>query len=198
MSVVRNMLKVWFRRPAHRAGRPSVKPTVLSVLAMASVVGFVAVPLAGPSSTMAAAAWLAPGANTSINFLATGQGSGLAREEFTVVGGNLMAPAAGRPDPGTAQAIALNLASARGWDDDEFSCLVALWSKESGWNHFAMNPSSGAYGIPQALPGDKMASAGADWATNPETQIVWGLGYIAARYGSPCMAWGHSQQKNWY
>lgn len=192
------MLKVWFRRPAHRAGRPSVKPTVLSVLAMASVVGFVAVPLAGPSSTMAAAAWLAPGANTSINFLATGQGSGLAREEFTVVGGNLMAPAAGRPDPGTAQAIALNLASARGWDDDEFSCLVALWSKESGWNHFAMNPSSGAYGIPQALPGDKMASAGADWATNPETQIVWGLGYIAARYGSPCMAWGHSQQKNWY
>lgn len=192
------MLKVWFRRPAHRAGRPSVKPTVLSVLAMASVVGFVAVPLAGTSSTMAAAAWLAPGANTSINFLATGQGSGLAREEFTVVGGYLMAPAAGRPDPGTAQAIALNLASARGWDDDEFSCLVALWSKESGWNHFAMNPSSGAYGIPQALPGDKMASAGADWATNPETQIVWGLGYIAARYGSPCMAWGHSQQKNWY
>jgi hypothetical protein len=192
------MLKVWFRRPAHRAGRPSVKPTVLSVLAMASVVGFVAVPLAGPSSTMAAAAWLGPGANTSINFLATGQGSGLAREEFTVVGGYLMAPAAGRPDPGTAQAIALNLASARGWDDDEFNCLVALWSKESGWNHFAMNPSSGAYGIPQALPGDKMASAGADWATNPETQIVWGLGYIAARYGSPCMAWGHSQQKNWY
>lgn len=191
------MLKVWFRRPAHRAGRPSVKPTVLSVLAMASVVGFVAVPLAGPSSTMAAA-WLAPGGNTSINFLATGQGGGLAREEFTVVGGYLMAPAAGRPDPGTAQAIALNLASARGWDDDEFNCLVALWSKESGWNHFAMNPSSGAYGIPQALPGDKMASAGADWATNPETQIVWGLGYIAARYGSPCMAWGHSQQKNWY
>jgi hypothetical protein len=192
------MLKVWFRRPAHRAGRPSVKPTVLSVLAMASVVGFVAVPLAGPSSTMAAAAWLAPGGNTSINFLATGQGGGLAREEFTVVGGYLMAPAAGRPDPGTAQAIALNLASARGWEDDEFNCLVALWSKESGWNHFAMNPSSGAYGIPQALPGDKMASAGADWATNPETQIVWGLGYIAARYGSPCMAWGHSQQKNWY
>jgi hypothetical protein len=192
------MLKVWFRRPAHRAQRPSVKPTVLSVLAMVSVVGFVAVPLAGASSTIASTAWLGPGANTSINFLATGQGSGLAREEFTVVGGYLIAPAAGRPDPGTAQAIALNLASARGWDDDEFSCLVALWSKESGWNHFAMNPSSGAYGIPQALPGEKMASAGADWTTNPETQIVWGLGYIEARYGSPCTAWGHSQQKNWY
>lgn len=192
------MLKVLFRRPAHRAQRPSVKPTVLSVLAMVSVVGFVAVPLAGPSSTIASTAWLGPGANTSINFLATGQGSGLAREEFTVVGGYLIAPAAGRPDPGTAQAIALNLASARGWDDNEFSCLVALWSKESGWNHFAMNPSSGAYGIPQALPGEKMASAGADWTTNPETQIVWGLGYIEARYGSPCTAWGHSQQKNWY
>jgi hypothetical protein len=192
------MLKVWFRRPAHRAQRPSVKPTVLSVLAMVSVVGFVAVPLAGASSTIASTAWLGPGANTSINFLATGQGSGLAREEFTVVGGYLIAPAAGRPDPGTAQAIALNLASARGWDDNEFSCLVALWSKESGWNHFAMNPSSGAYGIPQALPGEKMASAGADWTTNPETQIVWGLGYIEARYGSPCTAWGHSQQKNWY
>ena len=192
------MLKVLFRRPAHHAQRPSVKPTVLSVLAMVSVVGFVAVPLAGPSSTIASTAWLGPGANTSINFLATGQGSGLAREEFTVVGGYLIAPAAGRPDPGTAQAIALNLASARGWDDNEFSCLVALWSKESGWNHFAMNPSSGAYGIPQALPGEKMASAGADWTTNPETQIVWGLGYIEARYGSPCTAWGHSQQKNWY
>ena len=192
------MLKVWFRRPAHRAERPSGKPTVLSVLAIVSVAGFVAVPLAGPSSTMATPAWLAPGANSSISFLATGQGSGLAREEFTVVGGYLMAVAAGRPDPGTAQAIALNLSSARGWDDGEFNCLVALWSKESGWNHFALNPSSGAYGIPQALPGDKMASAGADWATNPETQIVWGLGYIEARYGSPCKAWGHSQQKNWY
>jgi hypothetical protein len=87
---------------------------------------------------------------------------------------------------------------ARGWDQGEFGCLVALWSKESGWNHFAQNRSSGAYGIPQALPGEKMASAGADWATNPETQIRWGLGYIDARYGTPCAAWGHSQQKNWY
>jgi hypothetical protein len=76
--------------------------------------------------------------------------------------------------------------------------LSALWKKESGWNHFAMNRSSGAYGIPQALPGEKMASAGSDWATNPATQIQWGLGYIEGRYGTPCAAWGHSQAKNWY
>ncbi len=83
-------------------------------------------------------------------------------------------------------------------DEGEYQCLHALWAKESGWNHFAQNRSSGAYGIPQALPGAKMASAGEDWATNPETQIRWGLGYIDARYGSPCAAWQHSQQKNWY
>ena len=65
--------------------------------------------------------------------------------------------------------------------------------RESGWNVYADNPSSSAYGIPQALPGSKMASAGADWATNPVTQIRWGLGYIQDRYGSPCGAWGHSQ-----
>jgi hypothetical protein len=70
--------------------------------------------------------------------------------------------------------------------------------RESRWNHVAENPSSGAYGIPQALPGSKMASAGDDWATNPETQIRWGLGYIDARYGSPCAAWEHSEEKNWY
>jgi len=109
-----------------------------------------------------------------------------------------MAPAVGRPDPGTAQAFALDQVIAKGWDQSEYSCLVALWQKESGWNHFALNRSSGAYGIPQSLPGEKMASVGADWATNPETQIRWGLGYIEGRYGQPCAAWAHSQQKNWY
>lgn len=86
----------------------------------------------------------------------------------------------------------------RGWNDDEFRCLVALWQKESGWNPYAKNPSSGAYGIPQSLPGTKMATAGADWQTNPATQIRWGLGYIEGRYGTPCNAWGHSQSKGWY
>ncbi len=113
-------------------------------------------------------------------------------------GGSASAPAAGIPDPGSAQAIAYDMVLARGWGDDQFSCLVALWNKESGWNTFAMNKSSGAYGIPQSLPGSKMASAGADWATNPATQITWGLGYISGRYGTPCGAWGASQQKGWY
>ena len=108
------------------------------------------------------------------------------------------APAAGIPDPGTAQAIALEMLTARGWGSSEFDCLVALWNRESHWNVYSLNTSSGAYGIPQALPGDKMASVGADWATNPATQITWGLGYITARYGTPCGAWNHSQAKGWY
>ncbi|WP_243728617.1 lytic transglycosylase domain-containing protein [Microbacterium sp. BK668] len=102
------------------------------------------------------------------------------------------------PDPGSAQAIAYDMVRARGWGDEQFSCLVALWNKESGWRVNAYNRSSGAYGIPQALPGSKMGSAGADWETNAATQITWGLGYIGGRYGTPCGAWGHSQSTGWY
>jgi len=102
------------------------------------------------------------------------------------------------PDPGSAQAIAYDMVLSRGWGDDEFACLVALWNKESGWRVNAYNASSGAYGIPQSLPGNKMASAGADWETNPATQISWGLGYVQGRYGTPCGAWGHSQSTGWY
>jgi hypothetical protein len=103
------------------------------------------------------------------------------------------APPAVTPDPGSAKAIAQDMVAARGWGDDQFSCLVSLWNKESGWRVNAMNPSSGAYGIPQSYPGNKMASVGADWKTNPATQITWGLNYISARYGSPCGAWSHSE-----
>uniref|UniRef100_UPI003F4C593F aggregation-promoting factor C-terminal-like domain-containing protein n=1 Tax=Nocardioides sp. SYSU DS0651 TaxID=3415955 RepID=UPI003F4C593F len=85
-----------------------------------------------------------------------------------------------------------------GWGSEQFGCLDSLWTKESNWRWNADNPTSSAYGIPQSLPGSKMASAGADWATNPATQIKWGLGYIQDRYGSPCSAWGHSQAVNWY
>lgn len=106
-------------------------------------------------------------------------------------------PAVGAPNPGSAQAIGHDLVIARGWGEDQYACLVSLFNRESGWNVYAANPS-GAYGIPQALPGSKMASAGADWATNPATQITWGLNYIAARYGTPCGAWGHSQSAGWY
>jgi hypothetical protein len=101
-------------------------------------------------------------------------------------------------DPGSAQAIAAQMLASRGFGTDQFDCLVALWNKESGWRVDASNSSSGAYGIPQALPGSKMASSGSDWATNPATQIDWGLGYITSRYGSPCGAWQHSVDNGWY
>ncbi|WP_309068446.1 phospholipase [Microbacterium sp.] len=101
--------------------------------------------------------------------------------------------------PSGAQATAEAMAAERyGWGGDQFSCLVSLWSKESGWNYQASNPSSGAYGIPQSLPGSKMATVGSDWQTNATTQIAWGLDYISRAYGTPCAAWGHSQSVNWY
>ena len=86
-----------------------------------------------------------------------------------------------------------------GWgSDDQWAALEQLWTRESGWNYKAENPSSGAYGIPQSLPGSKMATAGKDWRTNPETQIRWGLDYIKARYGGPKRAWAFFQANNWY
>jgi hypothetical protein len=84
------------------------------------------------------------------------------------------------------------------WDNAQFICLENLWNHESGWNHLALNRSSGAYGIPQSLPGNKMASAGSDWRTNPQTQIRWGLSYIENRYQTPCGAWNHFLRKRWY
>jgi hypothetical protein len=94
--------------------------------------------------------------------------------------------------------IARALLAEYGWSLDQFGCLDSLWMRESQWNPYAENSSSGAYGIPQSLPGSKMASVASDWRTNPVTQIRWGLGYIADRYGSPCGAWGHSQGHGWY
>jgi hypothetical protein len=85
-----------------------------------------------------------------------------------------------------------------GWPSSQFSCLDPLWEHESGWQVTAENPSSGAYGIPQALSGPLMASAGPHWQTDAATQIRWGLTYIQGRYGSPCGAWAHEQADNWY
>jgi len=96
------------------------------------------------------------------------------------------------------RSLAKPLVAAQGWSDSEYQCLVLLWNRESQWNPYAENSSSGAYGIPQALPGSKMASAGADWRTNPITQINWGIGYIKGRYGTPCSAWAHSNAVGWY
>jgi hypothetical protein len=96
------------------------------------------------------------------------------------------------------QAIGCTMTLEAGWDMDEVGCLISLWDKESGWDESAYNSSSGAYGIPQSLPGDKMAANGDDWETNPATQIKWGLNYMNDRYGSPCEAWSFWQANNWY
>jgi hypothetical protein len=85
-----------------------------------------------------------------------------------------------------------------GFANNQFTCLDKLFKRESGWNHKAHNKGSGAYGIPQALPGTKMAKYGADWKTNPTVQIKWGLNYIKGRYGTPCGAWAHSESVGWY
>jgi hypothetical protein len=87
---------------------------------------------------------------------------------------------------------------AAGWGLDQMGCLDKLWTKESGWNEKARNSGSGAYGIPQAYPGSKMASAGSDWQTNAATQIKWGLGYIRQKYTTPCRAWSTSQSTGSY
>jgi len=85
-----------------------------------------------------------------------------------------------------------------GFGKGQFACLDDLWVGESNWRWNADNPTSSAYGIPQALPGSKMASAGKDWKTNPATQIKWGLGYIKDRFGTPCAALSFKQGNGWY
>ena len=100
--------------------------------------------------------------------------------------------------PTGAKAFAKTYLQSMGMGGNEYQCLVQLWDHESGWNFTAANPWSGSYGIPQSLPGDKMASAGADWRTNSQTQIKWGVGYIKDRYGSPCSAVNAWHVKGWY
>lgn len=101
--------------------------------------------------------------------------------------------------PDSNRHLGAQMAAQRGWSGSQWSCLDALWQKESGWSHTIYNrQGSGAYGIPQALPGSKMGSHGSDWRTNPRTQIAWGLDYVAGRYGTPCGAWSHSKSRGWY
>jgi hypothetical protein len=99
---------------------------------------------------------------------------------------------------GSPRQIAQAMLGSFGWSSSQFSCLDPLWEHESRWSVTAANPGSGAYGIAQALPGSRMASAGPDWQTSAATQIRWGLQYIKDTYGSPCAAWSHSQATGWY
>ena len=183
------------------SGRHRRAPWSLPAFATFVTFAFLAVTLAPPptGSTYAATGPQRSGETQSVD-VAGDCSLSAERDAFSVSEIRVAptAPAVGIPDAGSAQAIALEMVLARGWDMTEFSCLVALWTRESNWNAYSHNSSSGAYGIPQALPGEKMASAGDDWATNPATQITWGLGYITDRYGTPCGAWGHSEEKGWY
>lgn len=203
--------------PAARTStRGGVKQAVTVVFAFCAASSFLLVNIVDPYS----------GATASSNFAAEGERFGGQAAQSVEAGGDYeiaiggsenyvvekkpvvviepassdsgWAPPAVTPDPGSAQAYAAGAVAARGWPSSEFDCLVALWNKESGWRVNAYNASSGAYGIPQALPGSKMGSAGADWETNAGTQIEWGLGYISGRYDTPCGAWGHSESVGWY
>ena len=137
--------------------------------------------LASPSEVAAANAGTGTGTGTG-----TGGGSGIVYVTSTP------------PDPNTAQSTAYSLLASFGFSPQTyFGCLLDLWNRESGWRYDAEN-ASGAYGIPQALPGSKMASAGADWQTDPATQIKWGLGYIKAIYGNPCGAWAFEEANGYY
>ena len=117
-------------------------------------------------------------------------------------GGMGLPPGAGTApgNPTGNIAIGKEMAAARGFTGAEFDCLYNLWQGESGWNERADNPNSSAYGIPQSLPGSKMAANGADWATNPRTQIAWGLDYITQRYKTPCNAYNIwlGRSPHWY
>jgi hypothetical protein len=138
-----------------------------------------------PSSIMASAAAAASASAASSDSGSSGSGS----EEVVQ---------AAPPDPDTAQQIGYDMLPDFGYNQTtQWTCLLDLWNQESGWLYDAENPS-GAYGIPQSLPGDKMASAGADWETDPTTQIRWGLGYIQSVYGTPCGAWDHEVADGWY
>ena len=99
---------------------------------------------------------------------------------------------------GSPQQIAAAMLVSFGWSSGQLGCLDPLWEHESGWSVTADNAGTGAYGIPQALPGSRMSSAGPDWQTSAQTQIKWGLEYIKGTYGSPCGAWDHEEATGWY
>ncbi|MGO2111422.1 MAG: transglycosylase SLT domain-containing protein [Pseudoclavibacter sp.] len=161
-----------------------------ATIGVACVVGSFAMPTAEASDTSA----------TAIEDLAQaeaqGYGTSLVSGPDADRDDALSATAIDPNNPDEMKAIAAGMLADYGWDESEMSCLDSLWMKESGWNPFAENPDSGAYGIPQSWPAEKMATAGDDWRTNPVTQIRWGLDYIQRAYGSPCTVW--NGYTNWY
>jgi len=197
----------------------------ITVLAAAVTVSVVTLSPSAAPSRLAAAAANPPMAASTVQQIARLRATrdSLTDQRLTVLGMAAPAPVVAAPKPkmtqaaaapapvsqqpaataapptpsGSAQQIAMAMLASYGWSSSQFSCLDPLWQRESGWNVYAANPD-GAYGIPQAMPGSKMASAGPDWQSNAATQIKWGLSYIQAIYGSPCAAWAHSQATGWY
>jgi hypothetical protein len=158
-----------------------------AALAVAALIAGMAAPsaLAGPSARSSAAAAAGPAGTTT------------ALRQAQVA--SVLAPAANAPPAELApQQVARKMLRSFGWTEGQFRYLNLLWEAESSWDVSAENPSTGAYGIPQAVPGAKMASAGPDWQTDAATQISWGLGYIKAAYGSPRIAWEHEVTYGWY
>jgi hypothetical protein len=117
----------------------------------------------------------------------------------STTGGTAVTTTAPPADPTAAEQIGKSMLASFGFDTTtQWPCLYDLWQRESGWNVYAENAASGAYGIPQSLPGYKMQSSGKDWQTNPATQINWGLGYIKGTYGTPCHAWQNELNYGYY
>ena len=155
----------------------------------------IAMTAAARTLTVVAKPKLASPADVATASPAGGSGSGTGTGSGT---GGIVYVTSAPPNPNTAQSIAYNMMGSFGFSPTTyFGCLLDLWNRESGWVYDAEN-ASGAYGIPQALPGSKMASAGADWETNPATQIRWGLGYIKGIYGNPCGAWAFEERNGYY
>ena len=155
----------------------------------ATVIAGSALALGAAAATAASSAPARPAAAATSRLATTHAQSGVRLA-------TLLTPAASRAL--TPRQIARQMLPSFGWTQRQFPYLNWLWNRESGWNKFAENPYSGAYGIPQALPGAKMASAGPNWRSNARTQIRWGLRYIRARYGSPRWAWAHEVAYGWY
>lgn len=150
---------------------------------------------AGLSGGMGAVVGQSAGSNSSSNTTnSDGSSSSSTPPSATLAGGGASVPSTVSGNVKLAQ----TMAAARGWTGNEWSALYKLWEQESGFNATIANSKSGAYGIAQALPADKYATAGADWRTNPATQIKWGLDYIKGRYGDPLGAWAHEVADNWY
>lgn len=143
------------------------------------------------------------GTASSIDLMQTlGLAGGVASEQVPASLAKKVAAPAPKPVAaaitGTPLQIAHTIATQEGLNQQQWVCLDQLWQQESKFQTNARNRRSGAFGIPQALPASRMASAGADWRTNPATQIKWGLSYVRVRYGTACNAWAHWKRDRWY